>query len=500
MCMSKNAGQEWDYVNKLKALTNGQHRCKCKFCDHVWDGGANRIRAHILVLKGYGVARSEADKALHRFFFVDDIPFWKARSPYFQEFVTSIRRVGPSYKVPSYNHLRDGYLKEETKCIESDFLILRDKWKTYGSNIFCDDWSNTRNRPIINIMVSCIYGTMFLESIDTSGQIKTSEYIFEILKDAIMDVGPQNVVQVCMNNEANCVRAGCLIVEPLPHIFYTPVKIVTFVTMKPTILAIYRKFKKKELVKPTLTRFGYMFIMLSNLIDDTIQIVHICAPILNILHLVDREGSTMGLIYEMTNRMVEKIGNMKGIDSSRLEDNDGEVNDGWMDLMERCTNGDIEKQSILCDELNVYKSMEGTFDHPIAKDDKRVQYLALCILSQGTWASPCERNWSTFSLIYTKRRIRLLPKNTEKLVYIHTNLCFATKLKERGFEKMEATLHMIEKEKDDDRLLLGQENHEGEEFSLTSASAITERLMEIQDHDDGGEDADGDEEIGSQDD
>ncbi|KAH7421168.1 hypothetical protein KP509_13G043700 [Ceratopteris richardii] len=158
--MRKKPGQEWDYVNKMKALTKGQHRCKCNFCGHVWDGGANRIRANILGLKGYGVgrcdnarqeakdicrklqakgsnecedasyaymqsnedsilygsnrcytdthesacqmnaskrkkessgalqkawesqARLEADKALRRFFFAEDIPFWKVRNPY----------------------------------------------------------------------------------------------------------------------------------------------------------------------------------------------------------------------------------------------------------------------------------------------------------------------------------------------------------------------------------------------------------------------------------
>ncbi|KAH7437491.1 hypothetical protein KP509_05G074500 [Ceratopteris richardii] len=53
--MPRKAGGEWEYVDKVKPLPKGNWTCKCKFCGHVWDGGANRIRAHILGLKGYGV-------------------------------------------------------------------------------------------------------------------------------------------------------------------------------------------------------------------------------------------------------------------------------------------------------------------------------------------------------------------------------------------------------------------------------------------------------------
>ena len=91
------------------------------------------------------------------------------------------------------------------------------------------------------------------------------------------------------------------------------------------------------------------------------------------------------------------------------------------------------------------------------------------------------RNWSTFSLIHTKRRNRLLPAHTEKLVYIHTNLRLISKIKERGYERMEVTLEMLNKEKDEERLLALQEIQEAiaetafdeiEPIPLTSSSHI----------------------------
>ncbi|KAH7438542.1 hypothetical protein KP509_04G019400 [Ceratopteris richardii] len=281
------------------------------------------------------------------------------------------------------------------------------------------------------------------------------------------------------------------------------------------------------------------------------DIVKICAPILKVLRLADREGVTMGLIYELTDRMIESISSIESIDSARLEEVknlcverwnmlhsplhaaafmlhpiwkskspqlDPEVHAGWIDLIERYTCGDIKKQGVLIDEMDMYKSMEGLFALPIAKDESRMhndvkwwetfgasvpnlQKLALRVLSQGSCASPCERNWSTFSLIHTKRRNKLQPKNVEKLLYIHTNLRLVCKIKERGFQKMEVTLEMIEKEEDDRRLLALQEEHDGEIPSSSSYTSVESHALEdivdqediaIDDGDDDGDDDDDD--------
>ncbi|KAH7315063.1 hypothetical protein KP509_21G032000 [Ceratopteris richardii] len=182
-------------------------------------------------------------------------------------------------------------------------------------------------------------------------------------------------------------------------------------------------------------------------------------------------------------------------------DDDGKVNDGWMNVIERYTHGDLEKLGVLMDELYKYKSIEGTYQRPLSRDEKRMHYamkwwesfrtrtpnlqkLALRVLSKGTCASPCERNWSTFSLIHTKLRTKLLPKNTEKL-----------DLKRLNFE---VTLDMIEDEKDDDRLLILQKSKEGEDM-LASTTPILERLTLIGDdplcpHDDNAHDDDDDDE------
>jgi hypothetical protein len=44
------------------------------------------------------------------------------------------------------------------------------------------------------------------------------------------------------------------------------------------------------------------------------------------------------------------------------------------------------------------------------------------ILSQPSSSSCAERNWSTYSFIYSLKRNRLNPKRAEDLVFVHTNL------------------------------------------------------------------------------
>ncbi|MQL68366.1 hypothetical protein Taro_000620, partial [Colocasia esculenta] len=57
-------------------------------------------------------------------------------------------------------------------------------------------------------------------------------------------------------------------------------------------------------------------------------------------------------------------------------------------------------------------------------------YVAVRVLSQTTSSSPCERNWSTFSLIHIKIRNRLGVDRLEKLVYCHYNMRLRVKQKE----------------------------------------------------------------------
>lgn len=60
-------------------------------------------------------------------------------------------------------------------------------------------------------MVVSPRGETFMRAVDSSGKIKYGAYIADVLNDTIEEVGPENVVQVVMDNAKNYRAAGRLI-------------------------------------------------------------------------------------------------------------------------------------------------------------------------------------------------------------------------------------------------------------------------------------------------
>ncbi len=76
-------------------------------------------------------------------------------------------------------------------------------------------------------------------------------------------------------------------------------------------------------------------------------------------------------------------------------------------------------------------SKRGILDHmfqPIIRWEKygkhasRLQHLEKCILSQDCSVSICERNWSTFYMVQTKKRKRPLMQQMKRIVFAQVNI------------------------------------------------------------------------------
>lgn len=97
---------------------------------------------------------------------------------------------------PSYYHYRVTLLNEvyqETKEFVGNF---RDHWKTYGCSIMFDFWIDGKHRCLINFLVNCPKGTIFLKSIDASEHVKNSEPIVGMINGVITEVGVENIVSL----------------------------------------------------------------------------------------------------------------------------------------------------------------------------------------------------------------------------------------------------------------------------------------------------------------
>lgn len=130
-------------------------------------------------------------------------------------------------------------------------------------------------------------------------------------------------------------------------------------------------------------------------------------------------------------------------DNMRCIEFDFEVTKGLYDCIERLVIGKEATETVFS-ELNIYKLKQGLFGREIAERQRKtiapaqwwrmyghsapnLQQLAIKILGLTCSASGCERNWSVFEQIHSKKRNRLEHQKLNDLVYVKYN----QKLRER---------------------------------------------------------------------
>ena len=158
-----------------------------------------------------------------------------------------------------------------------------------------DGWSDGKNRNIINFLVSCPQGTMFLRSVDASDRVKDATLLFELLDEVVMQVGVENVVQVVTDNASNYVLAGKMLEEKHKTIFWTPCaahcidlmledigkqswiknnieyakNITKYIYNHSWVLSLMRKnTNNRELLRPAVTRFATHFLTLQSMVSQ----------------------------------------------------------------------------------------------------------------------------------------------------------------------------------------------------------------------------------------
>jgi hypothetical protein len=68
--------------------------------------------------------------------------------------------------------------------------------------------------------VSLRLGEEFLGAIDTSGHRMDVVYIADVIKRYLIEVGPQNVLQVCTINASMMRKAVSIVQEEWPHLYF----------------------------------------------------------------------------------------------------------------------------------------------------------------------------------------------------------------------------------------------------------------------------------------
>ncbi|XP_058784907.1 uncharacterized protein LOC131659787 [Vicia villosa] len=195
-------------------------------------------------------------------------------------------------------------------------------------------------------------------------------------------------------------------------------------------------------------------VLMTSFWNDVLYSLKAMRAIVTVLRLVDNEKKpAMGYIYEAMDRAKESIAkSFNGIESkysdifkiidSRWEcqlhrplhaaghflnpqhfyndpniGKDTEVTDGLFACIQRLSIDEIENDKILS-QIALYRKASGTFGMPSAV---RMKETMSPVLSLTCSSSGCERNWSTFEQIHSKKRSKLEHQKLQDLVFVKYN-------------------------------------------------------------------------------
>jgi hypothetical protein len=157
----------------------------------------------------------------------------------------------------------------------------------------CDGWTGTTKKSMINFLVYCVEGTVFVKSVDASNYEKNAKFLFHLMNDMVAEVGEENVVQVITDNEPSYKAAGKLLMEKRTHLYWLPCaahcldliledigkdhnvkqtiehaqQITRYIYGNPRILNMFRELASggRDIIRAGPTRFASNFISLESL-------------------------------------------------------------------------------------------------------------------------------------------------------------------------------------------------------------------------------------------
>ncbi|XP_025669915.2 uncharacterized protein [Arachis hypogaea] len=395
----------------------------------------------------------KCDIAITRWMMDAFVPFNAVNSAYYQPMIDAIANMGAGYKGPNYQRVR-GYLLsklvEDVKKMIEGYRVI---WKQIGCTIMADGWTDRCRRTLINFLVYCPKGTIFLKSVDASHISKTAEALFKLLRDVVLFVGPENVVHVVTDNAANYVAAERLLESEFPRLYWSPCvahcinlmlqDIGKFVEVTETVsqasmitkyiynhchpLYLMRQFTSgRKILRPAPTRFATNFIALQSILAQKDGLRAMVTSREWTSSTYSKEAKAKKFvdqvldskfwnqctdIVKLTESLVHVLRIVDSEDRAAMEfDKHKETISGLLDVIERYAYGDADLNTKLTSEKIIFKNAEGDFGRQSA------------IHEQSTVMPGCERNWSIFEHIHSKKRNRLEHQKLNDLVYVHYNL------------------------------------------------------------------------------
>ncbi|XP_028091034.1 uncharacterized protein LOC114291178 [Camellia sinensis] len=247
------------------------------------------------------------------------------------------------YEVSTYHQLQVPLLRDSKKELQLYIDILKSLWAVCGCTIMGDDWTDGRQRNLINFLVYSSMRIAFVQPIDAFDAVKDATPLSKLFLEVIEWVGVSNVVHMVIDNGANCKVARGLVnatyksinwsscvahclnlilseISKMNHVDELTTKASTVTRHmynRSWLLARLRKKKSwTEIVRPGTTRFAITFLALHSIHEhmhdlqalDCFITIKIVEPLMCLLRIDDGDKKlSMGYVYEGIYRAIKGI-------------------------------------------------------------------------------------------------------------------------------------------------------------------------------------------------
>lgn len=264
----------WKHVSVFGGFDKGSgtKRWKCNHCNLRYNGSYSRVRAHLLGFSGVGVkscpaidrslkesfqileeervarktkrasgtgkhgkrirtsrtnltcvTKEDVDKMLATFFFADGLNANIINSPYFHDMIKTVAAFGPGYEPLSIHELSGSFLSKEKEKIEKYVALVRESWPHTGCTLLCIGHLHGMSGSFqVDIFVSSPRGLSFLRAKSVDNVDGAGNSVVGILRNAVMEVGPTNVVQIILHLGHARTHPESYTLSEFPHIFWSP--------------------------------------------------------------------------------------------------------------------------------------------------------------------------------------------------------------------------------------------------------------------------------------
>jgi len=143
-------------------------------------------------------------------------------SVYYQHVIDVVTVMSSSYKRPNLHAIRGYYLVKTIDEVKIYVESYREIWKKTGCTLMADGRTDQKRRTLINFLVCCPKGTIFLKTVDVSDVSKTARLLYQLFREVVLYIGVENIVHMVNDNAANYIAASRLLMEEFSLIFWSP--------------------------------------------------------------------------------------------------------------------------------------------------------------------------------------------------------------------------------------------------------------------------------------